>query len=128
MAKDIFTDLDFNFTPHPVSGDLVTVKNESAVKNAVKNLIQTAFYERPFQPDLGSPVGRLLFEPSSPILKVTMEKAIRQVLENYEPRIEIENIVVTFNDDQNEVRITIYFRIVNTLTPLSVAVALQRTR
>jgi len=128
MAKNIFTDIDLKLTAHPVSGDLVQIKNEAAIKTSVKNLIQTAFYERPFQPDLGSAVGRLLFEPASPMLKVTMEKAIRQVLENHEPRIDVEQIVVTFNTDQNEVIISIYFKIVNTLTPLTVAVAIKRTR
>ena len=126
--ENIFSDVDFNFIPHPNTGDLSLIKNDNCVKNSIKNLILTAFYERKFQPNIGSGVGRLLFEPSSPLLKVTLEKTIRQVIENYEPRAEVLNIVVVFNDENNRIDITVYFKIVNTLTTIILNVALNRTR
>ena len=61
--ETIFSDFTLNLTPHPVSRDLVIETNEYAVKRAVKNLIFTEFYERPYNPLLGSNVKKSFFEP-----------------------------------------------------------------
>lgn len=125
---DLFSDIDLSFTPHPLTGDIAVLKDVNSVKTSMKNLIQTAFYERKFKHDIGSNVGKLLFELSSPILKNNLEQSIIQVIENYEPRVVLDSIEVIFQDDDNAILITIYFRIVATLTPQVTSVTLKRTR
>ena len=82
-----FSDIDLDFTRNVVTSDVVSVEDVVAVKRSVKNLVQTNFYERPFQPELGCGIRELLFENFTPITKVLLEKKIEEVLKNYEPRI-----------------------------------------
>lgn len=123
-----FSDLDFNFTAHPATGDISRRFDENAVKSSVKNLILTANYERPFHSEIGSPIRRLLFELPTPLFALSLKRAITDVITNYEPRVELIDVVVYDQRDDNTVNVTIEFKIVNTEKPLSVELVLERTR
>ena len=69
-----FKDLDLNFTIHPIRKDINTHKNEYAIINSVKNLVLTNHYERPFQPEIGSNIRRLLFENVDAITAAQIER------------------------------------------------------
>lgn len=130
MARNTrtFSDLDFNFTAHPVTGDIVRRFDEQSIKNALKNLILTSNYERPFHSEIGSPINRLLFEPATPMLQVMMQRAITDTVENFEPRVELLNVDVVVSEDEYTVYVTIEFRIINTTQPLTLDLTLERTR
>lgn len=130
MARNtrIFSDLDLNFTAHPVTKDIVRRFDENAVKSSLKNLILTANYERPFHSEIGSPVRALLFEPASPLVIASMKKAIWDMVNNFEPRVVLLNVDVNYAPDGNELRVTIEFTIVNTERPLTLDLVLERTR
>lgn len=124
----IFSDLDLNFIANPVTGDVSRKFDESAIKQSVKNLIMTNHYERLFHPEIGSQVTSLLFEPFSPLLQVTLERAIINTINNYEPRVQVLEVEVRLNEDNYSVHVSITFRIVNTERPLVVDFTLRRTR
>ena len=84
-----FSDIDIDFTRNVVTSDVLRVEDVIAVKRAVKNLVQTGYYERPFQPELGCGIRELLFENFTPMTKVFLQNKITEVLENYEPRINL---------------------------------------
>lgn len=130
MARNTrtFSDLDFNFTAHPVTGDLVRRFDEQAIKNSLKHLILTSNYERPFHSEIGSPIKRLLFEPATPMLQVMLERAISDTVNNFEPRVELLNVDVVVSADTYEVYVTIEFQIINTTQPLTLELTLERTR
>lgn len=130
MARNtrIFSDLDLNFTAHPVTKDIVRRFDENAVKSSLKNLILTANYERPFHSEIGSPIRALLFEPVSPLVVASMKKAIWDMVNNFEPRVVLLNVDVKYTPDGNELRVTIEFTIVNTERPLTLDLVLERTR
>ncbi len=130
MARNarIFSDLDLNFTAHPVTKDIVRKYDDNAIKQSLKNLILTSNYERPFHSEIGSQVRSLLFEPASPMLAVSMRKAIFDLVNNFEPRVELIDVVVDFNPDGNTFYVTITFKIVNTERPLTLDLVLERTR
>jgi phage baseplate assembly protein W len=123
-----YRDLDFSFDKNPVTKDLKTLTNIKAVKNAVKNIVLTNFYERPFQPFLGTGLRRLLFEPITPVLLVTTKEKIEIALKNYEPRIKVFEVAVASNPDRNSLDISIYFRLVNGSQMLDLSLSLERTR
>ena len=130
MARNtrIFSDLDLNFTAHPVTKDIVRRFDENAVKASLKNLILTANYERPFHSEIGSPIRALLFEPVSPMMIASMKKAIWDMVSNFEPRVELINVNVSYNLDSNAIGATIEFKIINTEKPLTLDLLLERTR
>ena len=127
-ASRFFRDIDLSFRVNPFTRDIYTKTNEDAVKASVKHLVLTQFYERPFQPELGSPVYGLLFENFTPTIKSTLETIITQLLTNYEPRCELVNVNVTDRPDDNSLDVRIDFKVVNVNKPVSVVVNLRRTR
>lgn len=130
MARNTrtFSDLDLNFTAHPVTKDITRKYDEAAVKQSLKNLILTQNYERPFHSEIGSQVRAVLFEPASPMTTVMLQKSIEDVINNFEPRVLLDEVEVVPNLDNNAYSIKIYFRIINTETPIEVDLLLKRTR
>ena len=130
MARNTrtFSDLDLNFTKHPVTKDVVRKFDEEAIKASVKNLVLTQNYERPFHSEIGSQIRGLLFEPATPLLNVMLKRAISDTIINFEPRVRLNEVLVAVSPDNNEVYVTINFTIVNTTRPVSVDLILTRTR
>jgi len=91
-------------------------------------LILTSNYERPFHSEIGSPIRSLMFENPSPMLAITMKKAILDMVTNLEPRVEVIEVTIDFLPDNNSITVTIEFKIVNTEQPLTVDFILERTR
>ena len=130
MARNTrtFTDLDLNFFANPVTGDVARKYDENAIKQSVKNLVMTNHYEKPFHPEIGSQVMSLLFEPASPFLQATLQRAIVYTISNFEPRVRLLSVSVDLSPDTNTAYVTIVFKIVNTEKPLTVDFTLERTR
>ena len=123
-----FRDIDLNFQRHPVTNDIVKIEDVDAIKRSVKNLVQTNFYERPFQPELGCGVRELLFEPFTPMTGIFLKRKIEEVLINYEPRIDLQNVRVDDDQDNNRLVVDIYFYVVGVPGPQVVTTFLQRLR
>ena len=123
-----FRDIDLDFGRNVVTNDVNVVEDVIAVKRAVKNLVQTNFYERPFQPELGCGVRELLFENFTPMTKVFLERKIEEVLINYEPRIQLQNVEVDDDQDKNRLVVDIYFYVIGVPGPQVVETFLQRVR
>lgn len=123
-----FSDLDFNFSMHPRDGDVASKYDEEAIKQSIKNLILTRNYERPFRSYLGTQIYSILFENISPLTTAMLERTISDAIYNYEPRVNLIDIAVSYSPDNNSVYITIVFRIINTSTPVEVNLILERTR
>ena len=123
-----FSDIDLNFERNLVTSDVIAVEDVIAIKRAVKNLVQTNFYERPFQPELGCGIRELLFENFTPMTKVFLETKIEEVIINYEPRVQLQNVAVDDDQDRNRLVVDIYFYIVGVSGPQQVQTFLQRVR
>ena len=135
-----FKDIDLNFGRNIVTNDVNTVEDVIAIKRAVKNLVQTNFYERLFHPELGCGVRQLLFEHYTPLTSVFLKRKIEEVLVNNEPRISLTSIIInddTFESmnpaigediDSNRLRVDIHFYIIGIALPQVVNVQLQRLR
>ena len=127
-ANRVWTDLDLDFTKHPITDDISKKRGVEAIKRSVRNLLLTNKYERPFNPDLGSGIMGLMFELVSPTTANVLELAIKEVLENYEPRIIIDNIRIQGDIDRNGYHITLEFTPINTLQPVTIELFLERLR
>jgi len=121
-------DLDLSLKIHPIRKDLIPLKDDAAVKNAVRNLIITNFYERPFGDDKGANLRGLLFEPAGFITEIRLRDAIERVIEKYEPRVRIISIRIFDNTDRNEYIVNVNFKIKEFDSNTSVQIALRRLR
>ena len=124
----VYSDIDFTFTKKPVTADVALSYDQQAVVRSIRNLLLTNFYERPFNPRLGSNIGVLLFEPISPITSTALEKEILNTIKNYEPRARIQSIVVTPDEYKNAYDVKLTFYLENAATPTTVTIFLERNR
>tara|TARA_B100000212_G_scaffold315366_1_gene269520 strand:+ start:337 stop:762 length:426 start_codon:yes stop_codon:yes gene_type:complete len=123
-----FRDLDLDFSRNTVTNDVNVVEDITAIKRAVKNLVQTNYYERPFNPELGCGVRELLFENFTPMTAVFLKDKIAEVLQNYEPRVELYDIKVDDDMDGNRLVVDIYFYVQGFPGPQIVSTFLKRLR
>lgn len=123
-----FKDLDLNFTAHPVRKDINKFSNEYAVINAVKNLILTNHYERPFRPELGSNIRRMLFENVDTIMAAQIEREIEETIVNFEPRVRVSKVMAIPAPDENRYNIELQFFVINSPEPVTIKFFLERIR
>ena len=112
-----FKDLSMSFKFNPLSGDLITLKNETAIARAVRNIVSTTPGEKLFDPEFGSTVSEILFENLNDITAVSIRDEIRSSLRNYEPRVELIDVFVDPNFDENQFDVKITYRIVGVDIP-----------
>lgn len=124
----IFSDLDLNFSAHPVTGDISRKFDENAIKQSLKNLMQLRHYEKPFHSEIGSPLRELLFEPITPLTELMARRAIIDLISNFEPRVDLIDVEVIASDENNTFYVSVTFKIVNTERPLTLDFVLERTR
>lgn len=105
----IYRDISLNFSKHPVTGDINKLSDAESVKASVRNLINTNFGERPFHPEIGSDIRATLFEPVSPIVASLLARHVEDVINNFEPRAELSNVICVGNIDENRYEVTIEF-------------------
>ena len=112
-----FKDISLSFDRHPVTNDILNIKNEDAIKKAVRNIVQTVPSERFFNPIFGSDVKTSLFEFVDFVTASLLEDQILVAIENYEPRINNVRVRVDPNADRNEFEIFISYNIVGQEVP-----------
>jgi hypothetical protein len=126
--QKVYSDLDLTFNRLPGTNDVAMRYDDRAVIASVRNLLMTNFYERPFQPNLGSNVDKLLFEPVNDLTANILATEIRNVINNYEPRVSIDLLEITSNPNQASFSVYLRFYIGNNTTPTAVNLILQRSR
>jgi len=128
ITNHIYSDIDLTFLPNPVTGDVAMKYDQQSVIRSVRNLLSTDIGERLFQPDVGSGLNKLLFEPCTSITATLIENEIIRTLTNYEPRVTINTLAVTANPNQNQFNVTLSFFVGNQTQPTAINILLQRTR
>lgn len=123
-----YTDIDLSFLPNPVTHDVSVKMDETAIKQSMETLVRTMFFEKPFHPEIGSDVQKLLFEPISPLTEIMLKDGIINTITNWEPRVDLIDVSTEFRHDYNEVTITITYKIKNTIIPLTDQFILYRSR
>jgi len=117
VASKAFRDINLSFKRHPVTNDLVSIRDEDAIKRSVKNIIFTILGEKPFEPSFGSVINDALFDLDTNLNEIRIQDEITSSLNRFEPRI--NNIIVTVSvvPDTNEMNCTVQYDIVGLSTP-----------
>ena len=117
MASKAFKDINLSFKRHPVTNDVVTIRDEDAIKRSVKNIIFTILGEKPFEPTFGSVINDSLFELSTNLNEIRVSDEIKTSLQNYEPRISNIEATVSIYPDSNEMNCTVEYEITGIPSP-----------
>jgi phage baseplate assembly protein W len=124
-----FKDLSMSFQVNPINYDLIALKNENAIARSIRNLVLTYPGERFFNENLGSQVSRSLFENIDEISASVIKDEIENTINNYEPRVELIDVIVSPNYDDNEFNVTVNYYIIGIdVLPQQLSFALQPTR
>jgi phage baseplate assembly protein W len=124
----IYKDLDLAFTKHPIRKDVNKKTGYNAVIQSVKNLVLLAHYEKPFHPEIGANVRKMLFEPLDPITANIIAKEIEDVITNFEPRVDLSSVEVIEDESGNGYNVTVTFFLVNLEDPIQTTIFLERLR
>ena len=112
-----FKDISLSFTPHPVTKDLPILANERAIIRSVRNLVETIPTERFFNTLIGTEIRDSLFENFERSTVMVIEDQVREVLDNYEPRVTNVGVQVDAQPDNNDFEVTVFFEIVGLDVP-----------
>lgn len=124
----VYKDLDLNFNRHPVTKDVVKRTGNAAIIGALKNLIQTNRYEKPFQPLYGSRIRNLLFEDVSFITANRIKSELTTAIQTFEPRVGIDALRVEAQPEENRYAVTLRFFINNLEEPVTLTLFLEKVR
>jgi len=122
-----FKDFSIGFKSNPNTEDFSVVKNENAIKQSVRNLVLTGFYERPFQPRKGSRLREMLFEPFDVFLAEDIREEISNVVKRFEPRVVLNSVRVKEGEENNTIAVEIDYTIVGETLIQTVDFLLERT-
>ena len=111
LISKSFRDFSLTFEKNVVTNDILSLKNEAAIKESVKNIVLYNFYEKPFDPFFGGNIIGLLFENSTPTMVLEVKNRIEQSIEIHEPRVTAVTVEVQFEENRNELNCRIQYLI-----------------
>jgi len=111
LPSRAFKDFDLTFRRNPITNDVNTLKNENAIKEAVKNIVRYNFYEKPFLPNYGGNITGALFELYESGQSSLIEEQIKNIINLYEPRVVCYRVISEFNERDNDLQVEIYYLI-----------------
>ena len=111
LPSRAFKDFDLSFRRNPITKDVNTLKNENAIKESVKNIVQYNFYEKPFLPNYGGNITGALFELFDAGQSSLIEEQIKNIINLYEPRVVCYRVISRFNERDNDLQVEIYYLI-----------------
>jgi len=120
-----YSDLDFNFAKSATK-DVARKFDNNAIKQALRNVVLTNFYERPFRPSLGANVVSKLFEQPSPGMLSEVRSQVRDAIEVFEPRVTLRQILVDYNDVIQELKVEIEYSFLDNED--TIEITLERVR
>ena len=123
-----FSDFSLSFEKNPSTNDIIKVKDDISVKQSIKTLVMTEFFEAPFQKGKGTRVRQILFDLITESGAYLLKNEITTVITNREPRANLIDVIVHPIPDENKYIIKIYFSMINTLEPLEVEMFISRVR
>lgn len=123
-----YSDFLTNLYPHPVSKDIVKFINENAVVRSIRNLLMTDRGERLYQPNLGTDLRKMLFEPIDSATAQMISVFVQQTITNYEPRAKIISLDVIPEEENNRYIVGLTVIVINKQDPISFNITLDRIR
>ena len=123
----LYKDIDLTFANKP-SGEIFKKEDAAAVKQAVKNLMLTNYFEKPFQPRFGGNLREMLFDLADDDAEEDIEDRIKNAIGVFEPRARALNVTAVATPERNSIRVTVEFRVINTQETVTVTTVLARLR
>ena len=115
-----FRDVNLSFKRHPITNDLVVLRNEDAIKRSVHNIVFTIIGEKPIRRDFGTVVNQSLFELDTSLNMLAIEKQITSSLSRFEPRIKLNDVKVVVDGSHNAMTAKITYSLIGLMSPIQI--------
>lgn len=125
---EYYSDIPNSFAQTPFGNELTKITNEKSITQSIKNLILTELGERLFQPNIGSDITAMLFEPNYRDFSAEIELYITKTIENFEQRAQVLQVLFPKTFEENSIEITIVYRVINNVEPITLNLVLKRVR
>ena len=112
-----FKDISMTFQSNPLNDDLIAIKNENAIARSLRNIVFTTPGEKFFNQSFGSRITESLFENIDEITSTIIVDEIRQSIDNYEPRVEVDDVKAFPDYDNNSFDVTITYDVIGSEIP-----------
>ena len=112
-----FKDVNLSFKRHPVTNDVIVLKNEDAIKRSVHNIVLTIIGEKPFMNEFGTQINASMFELNTSLSHIAIEKQIISSIQTYEPRVDIDDVIVMVDGDNNSMSAQVKYTIIGISAP-----------
>lgn len=126
--KTNYLDISPNFSIHPISGDIATLTGEEAVKQSLRNIILTNYYEKPYKPKYGGNLLAYLFKKINFLEKEVIKQNLIDVIKKYEPRVFTLSVDVDIRKEAQTILISLYYNIISISAQQELNVELVRIR
>ena len=126
ISTRTYKDLAFSMFANPMNGDIGKSTGATAVKRAIVGILKTNFNERMFQPEFGSNIRALLFEPMNPITEQRMKTEVEEAVKRHEPRAQVIGITVKAQEEQNRYLVNILFNVSSEAEPQKLETYFER--
>lgn len=127
--KDLYSDLNLQFTPHPITGDVTRKTDSDAIRRSVRNIVMTNYYERPFKPGFGGNLIGLLFNLDTDRGLEKVSEKLTKTIETFEPRV--KNVTIRVNNEgmnTNTLELSIFYNIINGSRNQELSLTVSRAR
>ena len=126
LSTRTYKDLAFSMFANPMNGDIGKSIGATAVKRAIVGILKTNFNERVFQPEFGSNIRALLFEPMNPITEERMRTEVEEAVKRHEPRATVIGVTVEGQEDQNRYVVKVLFNLSSEAEPQELETYFER--
>ena len=120
LRSKSFKDINLSFKRHPITNDLVVIKDEDAIKRSVHNIVKTIINEKPFSKDFGTQINDSMFELDTSLNSIAIEKQITSSLNIFEPRIKLNDVKVVVDGSHNAMTAKITYSIIGLMSPIQI--------
>ena len=112
-----FKDISMTFQSNPLNDDLIALKNENAIARSIRNIVFTLPGEKFFNASFGSRITDSLFDNIDDITATIIVDEIRESIETYEDRVQVNDVLADPNFENNSFDVTITYEIIGRNVP-----------
>ena len=123
-----YSDINLNFTPHPLTGDFTFLTDDQAVKRCLVHIGNMAPYDIPFEPDLHGHIRELLFELPTDSTTAVIEQRVKWAITKLEPRADVKSVEVRLSSDETAYHITVTFDVISLVETQTIEFYMERVR
>jgi phage baseplate assembly protein W len=124
----LYSDINASLAVNPVTGDIAQLDNVESIRASILNILRTRKGERLFQPELGTNIHKMLFEPNTPFTAGLIKQELTTSITKQEPRVVVEKVEVEAFEDNYGVKVFILCRIKDTTEEVEIEDMLERGR